>query len=399
MPWAWAHPEIGLHTGSVVVNVSRTPTHSPSRRKAHPVTTPVHVPETPLARLFDPSALATALAEGQVRAQRHPELPLTIYNYTEAASYAGAWTAVTLACRGLIVDDVSGAVVARPYPKFFNHDQPEAPGLRLDASVTVTDKADGSLGVTYPTPDGYAVATRGSFSSDQARHATELLRTRYPGFVPPAGHTVLVEIIYPGNRIVLDYGGLDDLVLLGAVEIGTGRSHGPAAVPDWPGPVVGQLPYRTLAEALAAPPRENREGLVVHWPDTDQRVKIKYADYVRLHRLVFGLNARTVWEIMVNGGSLTALVEPLPDEFRAWAETVAAGLTATVEARAAEIEAAYGEIVAGLPHGWTRRDFAGRALAHPERAALFLRLDGRDYHSLLWQRARPAGDRTPHNPE
>ncbi|MFI6761462.1 RNA ligase [Micromonospora sp. NPDC050417] len=363
------------------------------------MTTPVHVPETPIDRLFDPSDLATAVTEGHVRAQRHPELPLSVYNYTEAASYAGVWTPVTLACRGLIVDDVTGAVVARPYPKFFNHDQPEAPDLRFDAAVTVTDKADGSLGVIYPTPDGYAVATRGSFSSDQARHATDLLRARYPGFVPPAGLTVLVEIIYPSNRIVLDYAGLDDLVLLGAVEIGTGRSHGPAAVPDWPGPVVDTLPYRTLAEALAAPARENREGLVVHWPDTDQRVKIKYADYVRLHRLVFGLSARSVWDIMVNGGSLAALVEPLPDEFHVWVEKVATELTATVQARSDAIESAYGEIVAGLPDGWTRRDFAGRALAHPERAALFLRLDNRDYRSLLWQQARPTGDRTPHSPE
>ncbi|MGW4465237.1 RNA ligase [Micromonospora sp. NPDC004704] len=363
------------------------------------MTTAVRVPVTPLAHVFDPSALAEALAEGLVRVQRHPELPLSIYNYTEACTYASIWTPVTLACRGLIVDDVTGAVLARPYPKFFNHDQPGAPDLRLDAPATVTDKADGSLGVIFPTPDGYAVATRGSFTSDQARHATELLRTRYPGFVPPAGHTVLVEIIYPTNRIVLDYAGLDDLVLLGSVEIATGRSHGPAAVPGWPGPVVEPLPYRTFAEALAAPPRDNREGLVVHWPDTDQRVKIKYADYVRLHRLVHGLSARTVWDVMVHGGSLTNLVEPLPDEFRAWVEAVAAELTATVAARAARIETAYVEIVAGLPDGWTRRDFASRALAHPERAALFLRLDGKDHHPLLWQQAKPAGDRTPHNPE
>ncbi|MFK3984892.1 RNA ligase [Micromonospora sp. NPDC050397] len=363
------------------------------------MTAPVHVPGVPLAHLFDPSALAAALAEGQVRAQRHPELPLSVYNYTEAASYAGAWTPVTLACRGLIVDDVTGTVVARPYPKFFNHDQAQAPDLRLDAPATVTDKADGSLGVIYPTPDGYAVATRGSFTSDQARHATALLRARYPGFVPPPGLTVLVEIIYPANRIVLDYVGLDDLVLLGAVEIDTGHSHGPAAVPRWPGPVVDELPYRTLAEALAAPPRDNREGLIVHWPDTDQRVKVKYADYVRLHRLVFGLSARTVWEILAHGGSLTTLVEPLPDEFRDWVERVAEGLVEAVDAHAAAIETTYGEIVAGLPDGWTRRDFAGAALAHPERAALFLRLDGKDYRSLLWQRAKPAGDRTPHNPE
>ncbi|ROT31584.1 RNA ligase [Micromonospora sp. HM5-17] len=352
-----------------------------------------------LADLLDPAALAAAVAERHVRVQRHPDLPLSIYNYTEACVYAGNWTPVTVACRGLIVDDRDGTVVARPYRKFFHHDQPGAPELRLDAPAQITDKVDGSLGVLYPTEDGFAVATRGSFTSAQARHATRVLRTRYPGFVPPPGHTVLVEIVYPGNRIVLDYGGLDDLVLLGTVEITTGRSHGPEAVPDWPGPVVERLPYRTLAEALAAPPRPHREGLVVHWPDTDTRVKVKYPEYLRLHRMVFGLNARAVWERLVTGGDLAELVAPLPDEFHTWVRDVVAELTASVEARAAQIEQAYGEIMAELPAGWTRRDFAARAARHPDRGLLFLRLDGRDYRSRLWRQVRPAADWTPHDQE
>ncbi|HEY0696637.1 MAG TPA: RNA ligase [Micromonospora sp.] len=354
---------------------------------------------TLLADVLDPSALARAVADGHVRVARHPELPLSIYNYTEACTYAGAWTPVTLTCRGLVVDDRDSAVLARPYPKFFNHDQPGAPELRPHAPASVTDKSDGSLGIIYPAAGHHAVATRGSFASDQARHATEVLRARYPDFRPPAGLTVLVEIVYPANRIVLDYGDLDDLVLLGAVETATGRSHGPEAVSDWPGPVVERLAHRTLAEALAAPPRPGREGLVVHWPDTDQRVKIKYAEYVRLHRLVFGLNARVVWDVLVSGGDLDALAEPLPDEFHAWVRAVAAELTSAVEARVAAVESAYGEIIAGLPAGGTRRDFAAQALTHPDRAALFLRLDGRDYRPLLWQQVRPPADRTPHNLE
>lgn len=350
-------------------------------------------PAVVLADILDPAGLAEAIGLGHVRVQRHPERPLSIYNYTEACVYADGWTPVTLACRGLVVDDTTGAVLARPLPKFFNHDQPGAPELRPDAPAVVSDKADGSLGVLYPDgAGGWAVATRGSFASTQARHATAVLRGRYAGFTPPPGLTVLVEIVYPGNRIVLDYGDLDDLILLGAVEVATGRSHGPEAVPDWPGPVVERLPYATLGEALAAPPRPDREGLVVHWPDTDQRVKIKYAEYVRLHRLVTGLNERVVWETLAGGGELRTLVEPLPDEFRVWVEAVAARLTATVEARARAVETAYGDLVAALPDGWTRRDFARLAVAHPDRSALFLKLDGRDYRPLLWQQARPAGD-------
>jgi RNA ligase len=281
--------------------------------------------------------------------------------------------------------------VARPFGKFFNHGQPGVPEVDLGAPVRVTDKADGSLGVIYPDGTGrYAVATRGSFASDQAIHATAVLRERYRHWSPPDGATVLVEIIYPGNRIVLDYGGLDDLVLLGAVDIATGRSSGPETVPAWPGPVVESLAYPTLAAALAAPPRPGREGLVVWFPEPDLRVKLKYDEYVRLHRIVTGLSPRTVWECI---DDLDALVEALPDEFHPWVRTVAAGLHAEVDARLGELEAVYQSIVDSLPDGWSRKDFALVAARHPLRGYLFLRLDGRDCRRALWQGVRPAADR------
>ena len=59
------------------------------------------------------------------------------------------------------------------------------------------------------------------------------------------------------------------------------------------------------------------------------------------------------------------------------------------------IEAAYAEIVATLPAGWQRRDFAMVAGRHAERAALFLRLDEKNYTALLWQHARPEASWTP----
>jgi len=117
---------------------------------------------TLLANILDTDLLAAMLAGGYVRAQRHPELPLLIYGYTEKAQYENVWNPVTLTCRGLVVDSTSGAVVARPFAKFFNHGQPGAPTFAADEPVTVTDKADGSLGVLHPVPSGWAVATRGA---------------------------------------------------------------------------------------------------------------------------------------------------------------------------------------------------------------------------------------------
>ncbi|HET9258014.1 MAG TPA: hypothetical protein VFO16_22825 [Pseudonocardiaceae bacterium] len=69
----------------------------------------------------------------------------------------------------------------------------------------------------------------------------------------------LFEIVYPSNRIVSDYGAADDVYLLGMVSRRDGRLPRPRDIAGWPGPIVAQFTYTTLA----APPREGAEGLVV----------------------------------------------------------------------------------------------------------------------------------------
>jgi len=115
-------------------------------------------------------------------------------------------------------------------------------------------------------------------------------------------------------------------------------------------------------------------------------------EYVRLHRIVTGLSARTVWESI---DDLDGLVESLPDEFHDWVRTVARELHAEVDEQLAAIEDAYLSIVDDLPEGWSRKDFALVAGRHPLRGGLFLRLDGKDCRPKLWQQVRPAADWTP----
>lgn len=222
---------------------------------------------------------------GYIRVQSHPRYDYEIANYTEKAVYDKEWNDVTLQCRGLIYRRSDGEVLARPFRKFFNHNESTAPTFGLNDPVVVTDKLDGSLGVLHITPDGWAIATRGSFDSPQARHATAVFKARYEnymgaswGFNPPFGITYLFEIIYPENRIVVDYGQQDDLVLLGAVDIATGKSITPEVIQKsnhpWPGPVTETFTFSTYGEALAAAPRPGKEGFVVHNLRTDERVKI-----------------------------------------------------------------------------------------------------------------------------
>ena len=82
--------------------------------------------------------------------------------------------------------------------------------------------------------------------------------------------------MYPDNRIVLNYAGIDDLFLIAAVDIATGISIRADELSNlWPGPTVERFPDTTLSAALARADRIRAEGFVVHHRGTDSRTKIK----------------------------------------------------------------------------------------------------------------------------
>lgn len=366
-----------------------------------------------LTSLLNATLLKEMLAQKYVKAQSHPVLPLTILNYTNECMWDKAWNDVTKQCRGLIYDH-DGFVVARPWTKFFNYGEydagdqsalhqasrPAHKTLDMVSSVETTDKQDGSLGILYPTPQGHSIATRGSFTSEQAVRASFLwYKKGYNEFPVPDGWTVLLEIIYPGNRIVLDYGDQDDLVLLGAVNIETGEAIGPDSFffHPWPGPRTTVFAEMDLPSALARAPRPNAEGVVVRYmsgPDKGLMVKIKQDDYVLLHRLITGMNARTVWEHLREGTSPATICRGIPEEFWPWVEEVAAELLEAHQLIAEEAYADYEFIKNKLPEGWTRKDFALMAVESEYKAYLFQLLDGKSIMDAIWKNVKPSGERS-----
>jgi RNA ligase len=335
--------------------------------------------------------------QGYVRVNVHPDDPeLFILNYTEKAAYEGVWNNVTLNCRGLIVD-AGNWIIARPFPKFFNYGQTGCPEIDLDAPVIVTDKMDGSLGILYRDHDTgkYAIATRGSFTSDQAIHATDILRTKYAGFKPIPGFTYLFEIVYPENRIVCNYDGMDDLVFLGAVDIDYGYSYDAdyAEQFNWPGPAAEVFTYETMRQALMAEPRPGKEGFVVRFLGTPDRVKIKQEDYIALHRIVTGLNARSVWQAMLDD-KVDELIAQIPDEFHEFIRGVQSNLELLVWAQVDYTHGVFNDIMLSKPA--SKKDFALKAIHHKDISwALFNLWDGKDIKREFLVREKPKHDYSP----
>lgn len=256
-----------------------------------------------ITEIFSLEDLILELQDGYVKETRHPSLPLTILNYTDKCTYEQRWNDVTRHCRGLIVNNVTDEVIARGPRKFFNYGEPSAPSYPLDTQVRLTRKEDGSLGIIWGYEDveadqsHWGYATRGSFTSEQANHATANMHEVVPDSIPQwqvRNTTAIDEIVYPENRIVLDYGGRDENIPLGVVDNKSGLiiwRPSSALVPAWSA-------IMTLGEALALHIPDDEEGYVLdildEYLNVVDHLKLKGARYKELHSAIFGLSEKTV---------------------------------------------------------------------------------------------------------
>lgn len=336
---------------------------------------------------IDIAAFREREAQGLITCRSHPTAALLIWNYTLKCQYEQAWDEITMQARGLITTP-TGEIVARPFRKFFNLDQHQG-DLPLEP-FTVTAKMDGSLGVLFFWDGQPQIATRGSFTSTQAQRANEIF-ARYNNFSFSSEYTYLFEIIYPANRIVVDYGETEDLILLAVIHTETGKEydvHDPMWADPWPMPVVKRYDGIVDVAQLHHIEEENAEGFVIRF-QSGLRLKLKFAEYMRLHRLLTQVNARVIWEHLRNNQPLDTLLEQVPDEFYAW-----------VRQTRAQLEQQFSEIELQCRDAWrqakslaTRKEQAVYIKRASYPGIVFAMLDAKPYHDLIWRIVRPSAER------
>jgi RNA ligase len=327
---------------------------------------------------FDRERLDALVADGWLRSQRHPDADLWIYNYTEKTQYEKHWIPETLVCRGLILDQ-AGRIIARPFSKFFNYGDPQVPRIP-DEPFIVMEKMDGSLGILYYLDGLPWIATRSSFTSTQAIEGTAMIREQQ--IERPGGVTPLFEIVYPSNRIVVDYGDRRELILLAAICHETGLDR---PLPSYSGPVVRRYGQIEI-DSLAAEEEPNREGFVVVF-ESGLRVKIKFAEYLRLHKIVTGVSARMIWESMRDGDDLDGLLVDLPQEIGRWVSETRASIQAAFEDELGRACSVFKRRPAGTDRKTIAQYFAG---SEANTAVLFRMLDEKPFHDPIWKAIRPA---------
>ncbi len=327
----------------------------------------------------DPHAIRKEIEAGYISEQHHPEWSLRILNYTQRCQFDWRWNAQTMQCRGLIVDDAWN-IIAKPFPKFFSVEQ--LGGVVPVEPFEAYEKLDGSLGILYFVDGKPQMASRGSFISEQAQRATEMLETKYKDAKLDPSFTYLFEIIYPENRIVVDYGGREELVLLAIIETETGVEW-PLHAFDSVFPVVKRYDGFSQFDELLANQDSSREGFVVRF-QSGQRVKIKFDEYKRLHKLLTCVSPKAIWEVLKSGSDISKVIERVPDEVFKWVretENDLRGAFASIESDARS----------EMRYVGTRKELAEHFKTCRYPAVMFNMLDNRDYSETIWKLIKPSG--------
>lgn len=328
--------------------------------------------------------------KGLLFKQSHRTLPLSIWNYSPNVQYGGLWDDVTLACRGLVTDEV-GNVIAKPFNKFFNMDEGKHTPTE---DFEVFEKMDGSLGIMFKYNGEMICATRGSFTSEQSKWMTNYAVEHHYQDIIVEGYTYLFEIIYPENRIVVDYEGQHGLVLLSIIKTDTGEEVPYDELFD--GFVVvkkydGIRDYSELKDKI----EHNAEGFVVRFSNGD-RMKVKGEEYLRLHKIMTNVSTTGVWEFLSNGGDINEFLKDVPDEFykkvKEYSDTLKYGHYQVSEHCGKSHDyfryGKYGDREVEP----TKKEFAQHVMEYghpPYRAVMFAMWDEKPYDKLIWNILKP----------
>lgn len=311
---------------------------------------------------------------------------LFIYVYTQNSVVNRIWNNITKAARGLILDK-DGNIVARPFNKFFNlfeRWETEPNNLPI-GNYFVEEKLDGSLGIIFFHDGKWNISTKGSLGSDQANYAREYLLPKYDFSKMDPNETILTEIIYPTNRIVVDYGDFEGLRLLAVRNKHTGHEQPAGRIPiladqmhmscreTYDNNLLSGIVGSTNIEDL--PFHEGTEGFICRWSN-GFRVKIKNPWYLTIHKALDMRSQKKILD-MIEGKEYRSVLLSLPKELQVQFDDIYSHLRTMMWDVERQMMSAWDSVKHMAKE--SRRDFAlevNKTVDNNFKSAMFSLLDG-----------------------
>lgn len=323
--------------------------------------------------------------KGLIVKQSHPSLPLYVWNYTRTCQYESKWDEVTLNCRSLITD-FDGNIISKGFSKFFNleeHKDNEIPNEPFD----VYEKLDGSYIGAFYYENQWIIHSKGSFISEQAIAASKYFFKNNYDKLFDTKLTLIFEYVGINNRIVCNYPFEENLILIGLFnkdnEINIDQlklDNNINIVKKYD----GINDFKTLRDVFNG---DNREGFVIRFK-SGFRIKIKYNEYVRLHRIINNITSYDIWEHLKSGNDIESLLENVPDEFDQWVRNIIDKLNNNYINTSNFYYSTYNEIINNII-STDKKTFALEAKKYPNNSLLFYINNGKNISDKIWDIIKP----------
>lgn len=284
---------------------------------------------------------------------------LVLFCYTRECQYDQLWDDVTMAARGIIFNKVTGEILARPFKKFFNATELfgkiDLDELAKKPFISLK-KMDGSFAIHYRYEGQDYIATKGSFVSEQAQWATKWFREHIISAEMLPGHTYLFEMLYPENKIVVDYGDTEDMVLLGVIDNETGDEISYTELKE-----AGRRIGSTVVEAVEFNSLEELYAYCKTLPATEEgfvitffnglKVKVKGDEYVKIHRILANMTPLAFWGAwdLDTQDIPKSFLAAIPEEFREVTDTLYRQIYDLHHDSFNMVKDTYGELMKDLP--------------------------------------------------
>lgn len=266
--------------------------------------------------MYEPNLSDLLQAEKEGRVTAHRQNGLVGFKYSMNTIYTGDWDEVTLNARGIVFNEKTGEIVARPFQKFFNYQEfydgegnysalwehvPLAWKPNLSGKFRCMEKVDGSLGIVFfnPFTNKWQVKTGGSFDSEQSNWAQGWFDKNINTDLLIEGFTYCFEIIYDGDVHPIHY-DFEGMVLLGALSNDTGLEVPLSQIQN----IAQRLNVRMVklyefekfldAVAWAKKLPKTQEGLVITF-DNGFKTKAKSDDWCQLAQMFEGMTKWNIW--------------------------------------------------------------------------------------------------------
>ena len=313
---------------------------------------------------------------GLLKMKKHPEYPLFILNYTSKAQFKKRWCKELIHARGMVITE-DGEIIARPLPKFFNHYEISNKTELQNKDYELYEKMDGSLGIMFHYENILIFCTRGSFVSDQAVKFEDIFKSKYYHVNINKECTYCFEVIYPKNKVVVDYDGLEDLFLISITHTNSGKELN-----------IDNAGFNTVNEIYTDGVSfnewlhydiQNKEGYVVKFTENNLRLKIKFDNYVTRH------NGKTV-SVKAIKKSMKKMeninLDNIPDESYSKVREITNEIEEIFKTKKQMIESEYANIVKVND---SARDIIETIEQSEYSSILFAMYKGKPYDKLIWR--------------